>query len=661
MPKSSAWPLLVIALFLVVCYGCSPSADVDSSAGSDNPAAGESGVSSAGESAASSAEKKPFKLGDLLEPFTPPTLAELDAKAEWVDMPVLDSMELLRQRQADEKQLVSVSEAIKLRNTSEENNAKILSALGRLPATDGDVDWNAPIARHEPADLRSTNPLMASSVIEFDFSGMTSFGLFSFDWDMRPFAAKDTVVSWQTSKDHMCDKVVMRNDLTWSDGKPITAHDVVFSFKVIMTDAVPVPAMRSGTDRIRWIEAYDDHTLVYFHQEPLATNIWNLNFAVIPKHIYERTITADPTLQQSDEHVRLGNQPVTGGAYELARRALDKEIVLNRRESWYMHGGKQVRDKPYFAEIRFRIIKDNSVALLWLKKGDIEELQLTPDQWVSQTDDNEFYDKNTKAYGIEWTSFHFMWNLKSPFFSDVRVRKAMSYAFDYDELLEKRLYGLFEPCNGIFHPTSPWAPKDAPKPYRQNLDEAERLLDEAGWADSDGDGIRDNGRGQRFEFSLIYPSGSPHGEKASTLMKENLDQIGIICHVRPLEFPVLMEKTLNHDFQAAFGGWGTGADPDTSENIWGTNQGRNYISYSNSKVDELFEKGRKEFDSAERAKYYGEIHKILWEDQPYTWLFTRNAFYGFNKQLRGYNFSPRGPYNYGPGFTSIWKPVRAVP
>ncbi len=84
------------------------------------------------------------------------------------------------------------------------------------------------------------------------------------------------------------DKVVLRDDLTWSDGKPITAHDVEFSFKVIMTDAVPIPAVRTGTDQLKWVEAYDDHTLVFFHKEPLATNTANLEFPGHPQaHLRE--------------------------------------------------------------------------------------------------------------------------------------------------------------------------------------------------------------------------------------------------------------------------------------------------------------------------------------------------------------------------------------
>ena len=278
-------------------------------------------------------------------------------------------------------------------------------------------------------DLSAMNPLLSSSVSEVEIGGLTSFNLFSFDWNMIPFASKDVVKSWQTSKDHMVDKVVMRDDLTWSDGQPITAHDVVFSFKLIMTNAVPVPAQRTGTDELKWVEAYDDHTLVYFHKKPAATNIWNMNFYVVPKHIYEKSVAEDPTLRTSAYHRNLETHPVTGGEYELVRWTRGQEIVLKRRESYYMHNGKQVRDKPYFAQMRFRIMEDANTRLLALKSGDIQEGELETEQWQTQTSGNDYYRDNTKVSGPEWLYFYIGWNLdakKVPFFADVRVRQAMA-------------------------------------------------------------------------------------------------------------------------------------------------------------------------------------------------------------------------------------------
>lgn len=639
-------PALALALF--VGCGCTPSTPTPN---------GGTKQAGSGQGSGSDQPAAPFKLGDMVEPFDPPPLEELEKMVEWEDRPVLDSMQLLREKLEKEEPLVSVDEALKLRNTDKETNEKILSALGIFPESEEDANWEATINRHAGGDVNSTNPLLISSAIEFDVTGLTSFGLFGFDWNFNNFAAKDSVVSWQTSKDGLYDKVVMRDDLTWSDGQPITAHDVAYSFKVIMTKAVPIPAVRQGTSQLKWVEAYDDRTVVFFHKEALATNQQNINFPVLPKHAYEDTLAKDPTMTRDPRHVELEDNPIVGGAYTIKSRSRGTEIVLERREDYYMHNGEQVRDKPYFKTIRFRIVPDQTTALLRLKAGDIDEMIISPEQWETQTGDNEFYRNNTKVFATEWTEFHFLWNTKDPRFTDKKVRTALSYAFDHKELLQTLLYGMCEPCTGPYHPTSKWSMKPAPKPFQQDLDKAEELLDEAGWGDSNNDGVRDkmvDGRRVDFEFTLLT-SNNPERIEIAELLAESLDRIGIQCQVSPLEFAALIDKMQKKDFQAAFGGWGSGTDPDTSENIFATGQNRNYGSYSNPEVDKLFVAGRKELDPEKRVEIYQKIHSILWEDQPYTWLYYRNAFYGFNKSLRGYYFSPRGPYHYGPGFSSIYK------
>jgi peptide/nickel transport system substrate-binding protein len=613
-----------------------------------------------------------FEFADLVKPFDPPTLAEIISGNEWADKPVLDAVELMRKRQADEQPLATPAAALALKNSSAANNNKIISAMGRL-AQEGEVNFAAEWNRHTAGDIKSTNPLMISSTAEFDVAGLTNMGLFGFDWNFVPFASSDAVISWQTSVGGLYDKVVMRDDLLWSDGTAITAHDVAYSYQVIMTSSVPIPAVRSGTDQLKYVHAYDDHTVIFFHNESLATNVWNINFPVIPKHIYESTVPEDPTMAQSKAHVALDENPVTGGAYQITKRVRGQEIVLKRRESYYFVGGKDVRRKPNFETIRFHIVENSSTALLALKKGDIEEMQLSPEQWQSQTGGEEFYKHNTKSYALEWVYYYFGWNNRSPFFRDARVRKAMSYAFNHQELLDRHRFGLDEAAQGIFHKTSRWAPTTLPTPYTQDLDKAEDLLAEAGWEDSDGDGYLDNiveldndfdgnideSQRKRFEFTILT-SNKQERIDICALLRENLEQIGIICNVKPVEFTTLQQLSREHKFDAIFAGWGTGADPDTSENLWTTkaiDAGRNYGCYSSKIVDQLFEDGKRELDPEKRAGIYQKIHLQLWDDQPYTWLYFRNAYYGFNRSLRGYNYSARGPYNYGPGESTIFKPA----
>ena len=589
--------------------------------------------------------------------FAPPPLADLDRDAKWIDRPVKDALALLREQQAKETVACSVAEALALTNDSAAANAKILSALGRLP-DDGQADLEARIDRHVAGDLGSTNPILISSAAEFDILGLTGFGLFSYDRLLEPFANAETVISWQTSADGLYDKVVLRDDLVWNDGEPITAHDIAFTYQVIMDPRVPVPAVRSGTDQMQSVHAYDTRTVVFFHKEPLATNVWNINFPVLPKHVYEKTWEEDPTLKDSPEHVKLEEKPVSGGPYEILSRKRGQEIVLRRRANWSTVKGRVVREEPYFKDIRFRIIEDPNTALLALKSGEIDEMILQPEQWTTQTVDDAFHRLNTKATAPEWVSFHFAWNIGSPFFADRRVRRAMSYAFDHDRMLEKICLGMYEPCAGNYPPDSWMASPKKLVPYKQDLDTAEALLDEAGWTDHDNDGIRDkeiDGRLVPFEFTVLVNQ-QPFRVAVCTLLKENLEQIGVIANVRPVEVTTLQEMMQKKSFQACFSGWGSGTDPDSSENIWKTGEMRNYCGYSNPEVDRLFTEGRRELDRGRRAEKYARIQEMLYEDQPYTWLFWRNSFYGFSKQLRGYVFSPRGPYHYSPGAGSLWKP-----
>jgi peptide/nickel transport system substrate-binding protein len=652
----SCWLLVVVSLAIA---GCS-SDERPREAGKGREDASDASAAAEKAAEASAAGDQSFQLGDLIEPFDPPPLADLDKNNQWEDSPVVDALARLRETKAKELPLVTVAEALAMRNDSPEANKKILSALSMLAPPDGKgVNWGGTLNRAFTMDLGSTNPLLSSSVSESELSSLTSFGLFGFDWNMIPFAVEEYVVSWQTSKDHLLDKVVMRDDMVWSDGKPITAHDVVFSFKLIMSSAVPVPAMRTGTDQVRWVEAYDDHTLVYFHKEALATNVFNLNFSVVPKHVFEKSIAEDPTLRTSAYHRNLERHPISGGPYEIARWSRGQEVLLKRRESYYLHDGQEVRDKPYFAQMRFRIIEDGNTQLLALKSGDIEESELQAEQWVTQTDGPEFYRENTKVWGAEWKYMYIGWNMdtaKVPFFSDLRVRQAMAYSLNYKEMLDDLCFGLYTQCTGINHPDAWTYPKNPVKPFTQNLDKADDLLDEAGWVDSDGDGIRDkeiNGRLVPFEFSLMV-SNKPDRIAICNLFRENLESIGVICHIAPLEAAVFQERVFQKNFEAEMSGWASGADPSLEKNIFGTGEGRNFGSYSNPEVDRLFDEAMKTFDREKQAEIYGRIHTLIYEDQPYLFLYDVNSFFGFNKQLRGYRFSPRGPFHYSPGISSIW-------
>src|SRR4029079_16840260 len=141
--------------------------------------------------------------------------------------------------------------------------------------------------------------------------------------------------------------------------------------------------------------------LIYFHKAAQATGVWDVNFPIVPRHIFEKSIAEDPTLTTSAYHTQQQLNPVVGGTYELTRWNRGSDLLLRRRDSYFMHNGKQGRDKPYFKEVRIHILEDGNTRLLALKSGRIQEAEIEAEQWQTQTSGNDFYDNNTKAYGNE--------------------------------------------------------------------------------------------------------------------------------------------------------------------------------------------------------------------------------------------------------------------
>lgn len=623
---------------------------------------------------------KDFVLGDLalerqekLNFKTPETMDELnqfvEAKGGWIDNELKDGDAITYQYLNGQPAPMAYEDALKLKNENPEENPEeneaIIRTIGRLPDSgvlppDGsykEVDYEAEFSRHSGADVNTFNPLLGSTAPDFEIGGLMGLSLFNFTYDtFEPYAGTDMNVSWQSSADRLVDKVVIRDDITWSDGKPFTAYDVEFSYKVIMSSKVPIPAVRSGTDLLVNVKAYDEHTVVFFHEKAMPINIFNMLFPIIPKHVYEDSIQRDPTLTRSRTHAALEKNPVVAGPYELERRDRDSEVVMKRREGYYMHNGKQVRQAPFFKRIRVKISPEPTTAFMKMKKGDIETMELSPELWTMQTNKPDYTDSCMKVLSNQWTYFAFWWNLSLPMFSDIRVREALDVAFDHEEMMKTYRKGLDSPCMGLFAENSPWFPKDAGlKPFKRDVERAKQLLAEAGWKDVDNDGILEkelNGKMTKFAFTMIVMN-RPDRVEICNLLKTNLREVGIDMTIQPLEFNVYVQNIQEKHYQASMGGWGAGADPYTAWNVWGSNEARNNIYYSNPEVDRLFKEGEVEFDREKRVQIYQKIHLLICQDRPCTWLFNANGYTGFRKGIRGIGFYARGPI-YG----TAWKAAK---
>ena len=591
-----------------------------------------------------------------------PSAKEL-AKVRWTRRPVKMPLEHLRATLEREKPLAGEKEALGLRNTSEEENAKILSALGRLPDSAAEVDWDATCTRYLGSDPGSLNPLFRGNVSQTFILEIIFAFPFGVDWNFDAFADGNVVESWETSEDGLFERVVLREDLTWSDGAPFTAEDVEFTFRLMRDDKVRIPAVGVMAAALKGVKALDRRTVLYAHLERLATNHLSMNWPVVPKHLFSKTLAADPTGEKSEQHRKYALMPVSNGPFVMVSRD-QTEIVLERRKEWHAgSSGETIRDKPFFRRIRFRLLGEPATILNELRAGGVEDGMLNAKQWVAGTTDDMFHAGLTKIRARQWAIAYVAWNAKSnppnPFFEDARVRRALAHAIDHDFLLKDFFSGLYEGGLGPFHPESPQADRTL-KPLRKDMELADRLLSEAGWTDSDEDGVRDkliDGVRVPFRFKLSVPTAGT-GPEVAQLVQADLKKAGIACEIELLEWVAFQQKTQRREVQAGMQAMGAAADGDALRNIFETAaiaKGRNSTGFSSPRVDQLFETARRELDPAKRNALYAQIDRQLFEDQPMTVLLYPPTMWAFSKSLRGYRASPRGLYSTSPGFLSVWK------
>ncbi|MCK5564079.1 MAG: peptide ABC transporter substrate-binding protein [Planctomycetes bacterium] len=501
------------------------------------------------------------------------------------------------------------------------------------------------------------NPLFVSSLYEFTVVDVLYDGLFSFDKDMKWFVNEDMVESIEESDDHTTYIVKIKQGYTWHDGHPWTAHDVVYSWKQILDPQVPCLAQKPSVEPITECIALDDYTVKFVQAEPLATREWNLLFPVIPKHIFEKEKKEHPDLKTGEYYIKQARFPVGSGPYKIVEWKENDKIVV---ELWDDYKGK----KPYFKRIVFKIIPDTNMSLLSFEKGQIDVIRrLTAQQFAKETNSETFKKVGHKLWGTQWALGYIGYNMDgtNPFFADKNVRYAMTHAFNITLFLDKVYYNLATKSVGMYHPES-WMYNPEVQPLQYDLEKSKAYLDKAEWFVDPEDGWRYkeiDGNKIRFEFTLLMAQGSSTAPKMAAILQQDLKKIGVDMKTRTLEWSAFLEKIRKHEFQAETAMWGTGTDPDTGWNLWRTDQyekGRNYGGYSNPRIDELFVLGRKEFDVEKRTKIYQEIHKILYEDQPYTWVFNAPILSAINNRIQGIQFSPRGIFGFDPSFYGWWVP-----
>jgi len=497
----------------------------------------------------------------------------------------------------------------------------LVQAVG--PEAPEDGDWLVRRIGAEPATL---NPVTATDVYESTINGYVYESLLERDnrtLDLVPLLAD----SYEVSPDRLSYLFTLRDGVKWQDGKPLTSSDVVFTFKTVKDESVDAPHLRSYYRSLEKIEALDARRIRFTFSEPYFKSLEMIGgMSIIPQHIFS---TGDFNTHPA------GRSPMGSGPYRFVRWETGKEITLEKNKDYW-------GEKPFLDRIVFKIITDETVALQVLKRGEMDLMALTPVQWVKQTEGRKFsrtFDKH--KYYLPGYSF-IGWNGRRPVLSDPKVRRAMTMLLDRDSILKNLRYGFGRVVSGNFFYESPDYDRTI-EPWPYDPAKAAALLDEAGWVDSDGDGIRDKD-GVPFRFEFTMTSGSQFADQMSTILKEELTKVGIEMSIRPLEWALFTKMLDDRNFDAVIMGWSLPVEADPYQ-VWHSSQtekGSNFIGFTNREADLIIEEARVTFEKEKRVQLYRRFHQIMHEEQPYTFLFVNESLVAVDRRFESVNVYPLG-------------------
>jgi peptide/nickel transport system substrate-binding protein len=479
-------------------------------------------------------------------------------------------------------------------------------------------------------DASNLIPILSSDSASHDIASLIYNGLVKYDKDLN--LVGDLAESWQISPDGLVITFKLRMGITWHDGKPFTAHDCLFTYQVIVDPKTPT-AYAEDFKQVKKATVIDDYTFQVYYGKPFAPALASWGMAMLPRHLLEgKDITKSP----------LSRHPIGTGPYWFKEWTTAEKIVLEANPEYF-------EGRTYIGRYIYRVIPDSATLFLELKARSIDRMGLTPMQYVRQTESPEIKTTFKKYRYLSFSYTYLGYNLLNPLFKDKRVRQAITYAIDRQEIIDGVLLGLGKIATGPYKPET-WQYNPAVKNYPYDVKKAKAFLAEAGWKDTNGDGIVEKD-GKDFQFTILTNQGNDVREKCAEIIQRRLKEAGIDVKIRIVEWATFIKEFINkRTYEAVILGWTIPQDPDLYD-IWHSSKTKpdelNFISYKNAEVDELLEKGRRTFNQEERRRCYYRIQEILAEDQPYTFLFVPDALPIIHARFRGIEPAPAGiNYNF---------------
>ncbi len=521
-------------------------------------------------------------------------------------------------------------------------------------------DW---IIKQEMSDAEKLNPTVTNDATAQGIYIYIYESLLSVDritYDLKPLIAKSLP---EVTDDHLSYIFDLKENVTFSDGTPLTGEDVIFTMKTIKNPFTDAQATRNYFADLKSVELVEGNKFkVRFNMsKPYFRAVFSIgDMSITPKHILDKDGINDnftwedfesaqktfdakkfPEMQKyadflnSEEVSREKKYVIGSGPYMLDKWITGQSITLSRNDNYWNRS--KVPNFPN--KLVFKTIKDQNAAVVAAKNKETDYMEvIQPIDFVENVKDPEKFSLK-KALVTEPSYNYIAWNNQHPIFSDKKVRWAMAYAIDRRSIIDKIVYGMGTPIQSHIFIKSRFHNSDLPEiPYDMN--KAKQLLTEAGWKDTDGDGTLDkviNGKKTDCRFTFTNNT-NPKRKKVRLILMAQLKQLGIEASIQEYEWSVFLDKVKKHQFDANFSGWQLTVTPDDPYQIWhssqATGEGSNHFSYINPESDKLLEENRMEFDDNKRMEILKKWQKIIYDDQPVTFLWSEPSRYLYSDRYR---------------------------
>lgn len=489
--------------------------------------------------------------------------------------------------------------------------------------------------------------------------------------------------SWQVSEDGKTIVFTLREGLKWSDGEPITADDVVFTYnEVIFNEEIPTSSrdvLRIGQQGLLpAVSKLSDRQVQFQLPEPFAPFLRTTGMEILPAHALR------PTLQERDADGNLRflstwgtstppDQVVSNGPYRI-QRYLPSERVVFERNPYYWQQDEAGNPQPYIQELVWQIIESQDNELLQFRSGGLDLASVTPDSFALLKREEDRGDFTIYNGGPTTSTLFLCFNLnqasrdgkplvdpiKSRWFNTVAFRQAVSYAINREAMLNNIYQGLGQPQTSPISVQSPYyaGPEDGIPDYPYNLEKAQELLASAGFS-RNGDGDLVDADGNQVRFTLITNAGNKIRESVGAQIKQDLAKLGIQVDFQPIAFNTLVDKlTDSLDWEVHVLGLTGGIEPNNGANVWALDGSLHAFNQQaqagqaplegwvaadwERQIADLYIQGAQAVDEEARKAIYFETQRLTQEYLPFTYLVNQLSMGAVRNKIEGVQYSALG-------------------